>query len=177
MVYRYHFRLLQELRFEVDTPPQNRLSIPYFLLQSLIDMSVKVQEGKHKQIVHHGLIKLILEDSLQNLRLPITWTSFRDMQAEGVIQDFEYDKSLISSEKDEEIEGGNEEEIEEENDEEKEEENEEETEEETKNEIDEQSEQLEEEEKERDKDEKENGKEEMKQKEENRSKIQGKEVE
>ena len=64
VVYGYHFRLLQELRFGADTPPQNRLSIPYFLLQSVIDMSIKVKEGKHQQLAHHGLIKIILEDSL-----------------------------------------------------------------------------------------------------------------
>jgi len=79
VVYGYHFKLLQELRFGADIPPQNRLSIPYFLLQSVIDISIKVQEGKHQHLAHHGLIKLILEYALQNLRLPITWTTFRDM--------------------------------------------------------------------------------------------------
>lgn len=47
VVYGYHFRLLQELRFGVDTP-QNRVSIPYFLLQLVIDMSIKVQGGNHQ---------------------------------------------------------------------------------------------------------------------------------
>ena len=42
VVYGYHIRLLQELRFGVGTSPQNRLRIPYFLLQSMIDMSIKV---------------------------------------------------------------------------------------------------------------------------------------
>lgn len=42
VVYGYHFKLLQELRFGANTPPQNRLSIPYFLLQSLIYMIIKV---------------------------------------------------------------------------------------------------------------------------------------
>lgn len=45
VVYGYHFRLLRELRFGVYTPPQNRLRISYFLLQSIIGMSIKVQEG------------------------------------------------------------------------------------------------------------------------------------
>ena len=80
----------------------------------MIDMSIKVQEGKHQQLAHHGLIKLILEDALQNLRLPITWTTFRDMKAEGVIQALEYDKISTTSERDEETEGEDEEEIEEE---------------------------------------------------------------
>jgi len=30
VVYGYHFRLLQELRFGADTPPQSRLSIPNY---------------------------------------------------------------------------------------------------------------------------------------------------
>lgn len=78
------------------------------------------------------MIKLILEYALQNLRLPITWTTFRDMQAKGAIQALEYDKSPSASERDEETKGEDEEEIEEEKDEEKEEETEKETEEETK---------------------------------------------
>jgi len=79
VAYGYHFKLLSKLRFRANTPPQNRLSIPYFLLQSVIDMSIKAHEGKHQQRSHHGLIKLILEDALQNLSLPITWKTFRDM--------------------------------------------------------------------------------------------------
>jgi len=43
--YGYHFRILEELRFGVETPPHQRLSIPYFLLQSLIDSSIKVKQG------------------------------------------------------------------------------------------------------------------------------------
>lgn len=33
VVYGYHFRLLHELRFGIDTLPENKLNIPYFLLQ------------------------------------------------------------------------------------------------------------------------------------------------
>lgn len=88
----------------------------------MIDMSIKVQEGKHQQLAHHGLIKIILEDALQKLRLPIAWKTFTDMQVEGEIQVIEYDKRPTTSEKEEEIEGENEEEIEEENEEESEEE-------------------------------------------------------
>ena len=174
VVYGYHFRFLQELRFGADIPPQNRLSIPYFLLQSMIDMNIKVQEGKHQQLAHNGLIKVILEDALQNLRLPITWTTFREMQAGGAIQALEYDKSPTASERQEETEEENEEETQEGKQEEKEEENEEETEEETKEETNDQSEELDEEEKEKDKNEKENGKEEIEQKEEQRYIVQGK---
>jgi len=48
VVYGYHFRLLHELRFGGETPPHNRLIVPYFLLKSIIDMSIKVQEGKNQ---------------------------------------------------------------------------------------------------------------------------------
>lgn len=67
IVYGYHFRLLHELRFGEEIPPHRRLSVLKFLLQSMIDMSIKVQEGNHQQLAHHGLIKLILEYALNNL--------------------------------------------------------------------------------------------------------------
>ena len=70
----------------------------------MIDMSIKVQEGIHQQLAHHVLIKLILEDALQNLRLPITWTTFRDMQEGGAIQALTYDKITTTSEREEETE-------------------------------------------------------------------------
>jgi len=76
----------------------------------MIDMRIKVQEGKHQQLAHHGLIKLILEDSLQNLRLSITWTTFREMQVGGAIQALEYEKIPTASEREEETKEENEEE-------------------------------------------------------------------
>ena len=82
MVYGYHFRLLEELRFGAETPPHHRLNIPYFLLQSLIDISIKVKEGNHQQLAHHGLIRIIIEDALHNLIIAIQWSIFRDMQTE-----------------------------------------------------------------------------------------------
>lgn len=36
VVYGYHFRILEELRIGAETPPHQRLNIPYFLLQSLL---------------------------------------------------------------------------------------------------------------------------------------------
>ena len=118
-------------------------------------MSIKVQEGKHQQLAHHGLINLILEDDLQNLRLHITWTTFRDMEARGAIETLECEKNPTTSERGEETKEENKEETEKE----KEEENEEETKEGTKEETAEKSEELEEGEEEEDKNEKENGKE------------------
>ena len=62
-------------------------------------MSLKVQEGKHQQLAHHGLIKLILEDALSQLRIPIQWSTFRDMEGEAMIeiQALEYDRDNSSS--------------------------------------------------------------------------------
>jgi len=52
-------------------------------------MNIKVQEGKHTQLSHHGIIKLILEDALRNLKVPILWSTFVDMDREDVIQEIE----------------------------------------------------------------------------------------
>lgn len=43
IVYCYNFRLLHELRYGMDTPTPQKLDIPYFLLQSLIDFSIKLK--------------------------------------------------------------------------------------------------------------------------------------
>jgi len=45
IVYGYHFRMLEELRFGVETPAHQRLNIPYFLMQSLMDSSSKEKKG------------------------------------------------------------------------------------------------------------------------------------
>jgi len=77
-------------------------------------MSTKVQEGKHQQLAHHGLIKLILEDARTNLRIPIAWSMFADMHEEGEIQAIEHDKLHTPSEGEEEREDEKEEEKEDE---------------------------------------------------------------
>ena len=43
IVYGYHFRLLTELRHQMDLPVENKLSIPYFLLQSMIECATKLK--------------------------------------------------------------------------------------------------------------------------------------
>ena len=101
MVYGYNFRLLKELRFGAEISPHHRLGIPYFLLRSLIDSSIKVQEGNSQQLAHHGLIRILIEDSLQNLRIPIQCSVFRAMQAEEDIKALTYDVSTIVSEEEE----------------------------------------------------------------------------
>lgn len=56
-------------------------------------MKLKVQEGKHQQLMaHHGLIKLILEDALSQLRVPILWSTFKDMDMEAIIEAIEYER-------------------------------------------------------------------------------------
>ena len=43
--YGYHFKILEELIFGVETPVHQTLNIPYFLMQSLIYSNNKVKEG------------------------------------------------------------------------------------------------------------------------------------
>jgi len=45
IVYGYHFRILHELRYGMDTLAPQRINIPYFLVQSVIDSSTKVKVG------------------------------------------------------------------------------------------------------------------------------------
>lgn len=62
-------------------------------------MSLKVKQGKCQQLSHHGIIKLIQEDALIELIIPILWSMFRDMDKEVVIeiQAIEYDRDPTSS--------------------------------------------------------------------------------
>lgn len=79
MVYGYHFRLLHELSFQVEFPLDQRLNVPYFLLQSIRDMSRKVREGKHQHLSHHGLIKLIVGDASKKIRILFLCSKFIDI--------------------------------------------------------------------------------------------------
>ena len=51
-------------------------------------------------MAHHGLIRILIQDSLQNLRIPITWSIFRDLPAEDDIKTLTYDVSPSVSEED-----------------------------------------------------------------------------
>ena len=82
VVYGYHFRLLCEIRFTEDFPSHQGMNIPQFLLQSIRDMRQMCREGKYQHLAHHGLIKLIVEDALKNLKIPMLWCSFIDMDRE-----------------------------------------------------------------------------------------------
>lgn len=76
ILYSYHVMLLCELRFQIELPIPQRLSVPHFLLQSIIEISQKVREGKHQHISHHGLIKCIVIDALNHLKNLVLWTYF-----------------------------------------------------------------------------------------------------
>ena len=78
----FHFRLLHELRYKEELPIPKRLSVPHFLLQYIIEMGQNVREGKHQQISHHGIIKLIVMDALSHLRNLVLWTNIVDMERE-----------------------------------------------------------------------------------------------
>lgn len=67
-------------------------------MQSLIDSNNKVKEGISQQLAHHGLIRILIEDALQNLRIPITWPVLRDLPAEDDIKTLTYDVSPFVSE-------------------------------------------------------------------------------
>lgn len=54
IAYGYHFRILHELRYGMDTPTPQKLNIPYFLLQSLIDSNIMFKAGSPDQLAHHG---------------------------------------------------------------------------------------------------------------------------
>jgi len=76
IIYGYHFRLLNELRHGMDLPPEEKLSIPYFLLQSLSECGTKLNEGTLDQLAHHGIIKLLVENALHTYTVPLSWEIF-----------------------------------------------------------------------------------------------------
>ena len=101
IVYGYHFRLLHELRYGMDLPASRKLSVPYFLLQSLIESSTKLKAGVLDQLAHHGLIKLLVEDALHAFTIPIAREIFRNMTKEDDIKTLTYDLSPSESEEEE----------------------------------------------------------------------------
>ena len=86
-----------DLRYGMDTLAHQKLSIPYFLPQSLINSTTKVQGGNSGQLAHHGLIKLLVEEALHTFTLPIAWEVFRNMTVKDDIKSLTYDVSPTSS--------------------------------------------------------------------------------
>lgn len=105
IIYGYHFRLLCELSHGIDLPPPKKLSIPYFLLQSLIECGTNLNEGIQDQVAHHGLIKLLLEDALLTYTVPISWEVFRNMSKDDNIRTLAENITPSGSEEGEHTEG------------------------------------------------------------------------
>ena len=94
VVYAYHFILLHQLRHLPNQEPCQNLSTPCFLLQSLKEMSLKVQIVKQEFLAHHGFIKLIVSYDLRSLRKIILWAHFINMDR----QSFEEMQTTMSEE-------------------------------------------------------------------------------
>ncbi len=75
-----------------------KLSIPYFLLQSLIECGTKLNEGIPNHLAHHGLIKLLVEDALHTYIVPISWEIFWNMSWDDDIRILAEDITSSSSE-------------------------------------------------------------------------------
>jgi hypothetical protein len=97
--YAYHFRLLHQLRHLSHQKLKEILIIPYFLLQSLKEMSTKVKGGKKEALAHHGLIKLIVYEALGNLKHKVSWEYFVDMERKAFLEAQEAMKEQIPKEK------------------------------------------------------------------------------
>ena len=76
-----------------------------------------MQDRNSQQLAHHGLIRILIEDALQNLIIPIQWLVFIDMQVEEGIKSLTYDVSPTVSEEEEEETEAEEEEVEQEEEE------------------------------------------------------------
>lgn len=65
-----------------------------------------MKEGKQQQLAHHGLIKLIVKDALNRLRVLVLWSTFKDMDREAFLdtQVLRLGEILASSAKGEEAE-------------------------------------------------------------------------
>ena len=88
----------------MDLPPEQNLSIPYFLLQSLIECGTKLKEGTLGQLAHHGLIKLLVEDALHTYIVPLSWEIFCNMSRDDDIRILAEELTSSSSEEREHIE-------------------------------------------------------------------------
>ena len=85
-------------------PQKKKLSIPYFLLQSLIECGTKLKEGTPDQLAHHGIIKILVEDALHTYTVPLSWEIFRNMSKDDDIRILAEELTSSSSEEREHIE-------------------------------------------------------------------------
>ena len=82
----------------MDLPSEKKLSIPYFLLQSMTECATKLREGTPDQMAHHGLIKLLVEDALHTYTVPLSWEVFRNMTKDDDIRVLAEELTSTSSE-------------------------------------------------------------------------------
>jgi len=82
----------------MDLAPAKKLSISYFLIQSLIECGTQLNAGVPDQLAHHGLIKLLVEDALHTYIVPIAWEIFRNMSRDDNIRTLAENISPSSSE-------------------------------------------------------------------------------
>ena len=87
----------------MDLPVENKLSLPYFLLQPLIECATKLKEGTPDQVAHHGLIKLLVEDALHTYKVPLSWEAFRNLTKDGDIKMLTEELGSSSSEEKESV--------------------------------------------------------------------------
>lgn len=81
----------------MDTPTPQKHKIPYFLLQSLIDSSIKLKAGGPNQLAYHGLIKMLVEEALHTFTIAIACEIFQNMTIEDDIKALTYDISPSDS--------------------------------------------------------------------------------
>ena len=87
----------------MDLPTERKLSIPYFLLQSMTECATKLREGTPDQVAHHGLIKLLVEDALHTYKVPLSWEAFWNLAKDGDIKMLTEELTSSSSEEKEPI--------------------------------------------------------------------------
>eukprot|EP00253_Pinus_taeda_P023992 PITA_23992 len=66
----------------------------------------KTTTGTPDQLAHHGLIKLLVEDSLHTYTVPLPWETFRNMSTDDNIRILANELTLSSSEEGEHTEAG-----------------------------------------------------------------------
>ena len=76
MVYTYNLRILHQVINLGHQPPHQRMCISHFILHSLFEMGGRVKSGKLDAVEHHGLIKLIIFQKLQECNPFVSWEKF-----------------------------------------------------------------------------------------------------
>jgi hypothetical protein len=72
---------VHQLRNLYNQKPEERISIPYFPLCSLVEINLKVQAGKKEALNHHHLIILILCEEMRAKNPQLSWEKFIEKDA------------------------------------------------------------------------------------------------